>query len=219
MQRFIEKRSTPQPFREVEKMSSPKNTQSLKNLQNLQHKSLKPKLKKINFEKDTIRKHLTSNSSDNVKICKPKLAQGTPLQLPPTPLCSKTPNLKPNQSEKTSRCTEFASLETIRERNISKMSTIDTVRSGGEKICNTFHSKMNFFQNLQSSTKHHGNPKILKQNPPNKFSTESETSENKHTLFVNNPGREYWTNGKLVPECVDQSEGGRVRKDRSGDEM
>ena len=56
MQRFIEKRSTPQPFREVEKMSSPKNTQRLKNLPNLQHKSLKPKLKKINFEKDTIRK-------------------------------------------------------------------------------------------------------------------------------------------------------------------
>ena len=194
-------------FRKVEKISSPKITQ---NLTNLQQKSLKPKLKKINFEKENMRKYLTSNSSHNVKICKPLLAQGTPLQLPPNPLCSKTPNVKPKQNEKPSRCTEIASLETKRERKMSKISTIDTVRFGGEKICNTFHSKMNFFQNLQ---------KNLKQNPPNKFPTESETSENKLTILVNNPGREYWTNGKLVDGCVDQSEGGRVKKDRSGDEM
>ena len=176
---------------------------------------MKPKLKKINFEKDNIRKYLKTNSSENVKICKPT-AESTPLHLTPATLCSKSPNVTSNKNENTSRSSISASLKNQREGNFSK---IDTVRSGGKKICNTFHSKMNFFQNLQSSAKSQGNAKILKHNPLNKLQIESETSEDKLTLFVTNPGQEYWTNGKPAAGCVDQWEVGRVRKGKSGDEM
>ena len=53
MQRFLEKRSSPQPIKKVEKISTSKTSSPkiAKNLQNLQHKFLKPKLEKINFDK------------------------------------------------------------------------------------------------------------------------------------------------------------------------
>ena len=78
---------------------------------------------------------------------------------------------------------------------------------------------MNFFQTLQSSAKSQGNANFLKQNPLNKLQTESETSKDKFTLFVTNPGQEYWTNGKPAAGCVDKWEVGRVREDKSGDEI
>ena len=218
MQRFLEKRSSPQPIKKVEKISTSKTSSPkiAKNLQNLQHKSMKPKLKKINFDKGDLRKYLTTNSSENMKIFKQKLAEGTPLQLPPTPLCSKSPNMTPEIIKNTSRSSKFASLENIREGKFQK---IDTVGSGGVKICNTFSSKMNFFQNLQSSANSLGKNNILKQNKQNKFLIESENSEDKLTSFVNNPGRESWTNGNLEAGCVDQWEEGRGRLDRPGDEI
>ena len=123
--------------------------------------------------------------------------------------------MTPEKNENTLRSSTFASLEIIREEKFQK---IDTVHSGEEKICNTFSSKMNFFQNLQSSANSLGNNIILKQNQQNKFLTESENSEDKLTSLVNNLGRD-WTNGNLEAGCVDQWEEGRVRTDRPGDEI
>ena len=218
MQRFLEKRSSPQPIKKVEKMSTSKTSSPkiAKNLQNLQHKPMKPKLKKFNFEKGDLRKYLTTTSSENMKIFKQKSAEGTPPQLPPTPLCSKSPNMTPKKIENALRSSKFASLENIRDGKFQK---IDTVGSGGVKICNTFSSKVNFFQNLQSSANSLGKNNILKQNKQNKFLIESENSEDKLTSFVNNPRRESWTNGNLEAGCVDQWEEGRGRLDRPGDEI
>ena len=211
MQKYLEKRSSPQPIKKVDKISTSK-TSSPKIAK-------KPKLKNINFEKGNLRKYLTTSSSENMKILKnfkQKSAEGTHLHLPPTPLCSKPPKMTTEKNENTPRSSKFASLGIRREEKFQK---IDTVGSGGEKICNTFSSKMNFFQNLQSSATSLGNKNILKQNQQNKFLKESETSEDKLTSYVNNPGWECWTNGNLEAGCVDQWEEGRIRLDRPGDEI
>ena len=120
------------------------------------------------------------------------------MSIPPTPLCSKPPNVTPQKNENTPRSSKFASLEIIREGK--------------------FQKKLNS-QNLQSSATSLGNKNILKQNQQNKFLKESETSEDKLTSYVNNPGWECWTNGNLEAGCVDQWEEGRIRLDRPGDEI
>ena len=195
MQKFVEKRSSPQPMKK-----STSSLQKIPNLQNLQQKSMKPKLKKIFVEKTNIRKYLSKPKSDP----------------PPSP-CSKIPAKlkiqKPEEDE-----SKFASLKSREERKDDNISRIDTVRSGGEEICNTFHSKINFFKKLQSSASSQGNLKILEPRPPNKFATESESKENKLTSKVIKQGRENRTNGKPAAGRMNQSEEGRVDQERSGKE-